>query len=368
MPLTYSSKNATFTQDLRSLHDYLRKEHPFIERISVALYDDATDMLKTYSNSTYGDNPLKFYEFPLGKSASLSESYRTRSPRIIDDLENLAGSAKQTHSQKIYQSGYRSSYTYPIFFHDKFFGFVFFNAKEPSVFSEEVAYRLNYVADLIGIMIQLDHQMHTVLDATLKSTIELTGLRDNETKEHTYRVAHYARLIALEIAESHQLNDEFIENVFQFAPLHDVGKIAIPDSILLKPGKLTVAEFDIMKSHVSHGAALIRKQLETFQLEELHQAQILLNIVLYHHEAMDGSGYQEGLKGEEIPIEARITSVADIFDALTTERPYKHAWSNQEAFDELHKMSGWKLDPACVDALYKRSREVESIQSLFGRL
>ncbi|WP_319381644.1 HD domain-containing phosphohydrolase [Thiomicrorhabdus sp.] len=367
MPLTYSTKNATFTQDLHSLHDYLRREHPFIERIAVTLYDEPTDMLKTYSHSTYGDNPLQFYEFPLSQSVSLSECYRTRSPRIIDNLQELDGHAEQHHSKKIFQHGYRSSYTYPIYFHEKFFGFVFFNAKEPSVFSEEVAYRLNYVADLIGMMIQLDHQMHTVLEATLKSTIELTGLRDNETKEHTHRVAHYTRLIALEIAESHQLDDEFIENLFQFAPLHDVGKIAIPDSILLKPGKLTPEEFDIMKSHVTHGVSLIRKQLETFQLEELHQAKILQNIILYHHEAMDGSGYQAGLKGEAIPLEARITSVADVFDALTTERPYKEAWSNQKAFAELQKMRGWKLDPACVDALYKRRQEVESIQTLFGR-
>jgi len=156
-----------------------------------------------------------------------------------------------------------------------------------------------------------------------------------------------------------------VEYVFQFTPLHDVGKVAVPDDILLKPGKLDQDEFDIMKTHVQKGGEIISLMSREFGLNSVNYFDMLHNIVLYHHEALDGSGYPHGLKGDEIPLEARICAVADIFDALTSRRPYKEAWSNAEALDWLKQNAGTRIDPDCVTALETQIARVEKIQSEF---
>jgi HD-GYP domain-containing protein (c-di-GMP phosphodiesterase class II) len=144
-----------------------------------------------------------------------------------------------------------------------------------------------------------------------------------------------------------------------------LGKIKVPDRILLKPDKLTKEEFSIMKSHPQDGRDLIDSLLENYGLNGIGHVDMLRNIANYHHEFIDGTGYPEGLKGENIPIEARIVTVADIFDALTSERPYKEAWSNKAAFSKLREMAGSQLDPQCVEALLSNVDEIEAIQRSF---
>jgi HD-GYP domain-containing protein (c-di-GMP phosphodiesterase class II) len=147
--------------------------------------------------------------------------------------------------------------------------------------------------------------------------------------------------------------------------MHDVGKIAVPDSILLKPGRLTADEFEVMKTHVARGVEIVDLMCRDFGMRSMPHFGLLRNIVAYHHEAIDGSGYPHGLKGEDIPIEARIAAVADVFDALTSKRPYKEAWSNQRAFDLLKAEAGTKFDPDCVAALVSREEQVVAIQARF---
>jgi HD-GYP domain-containing protein (c-di-GMP phosphodiesterase class II) len=155
-----------------------------------------------------------------------------------------------------------------------------------------------------------------------------------------------------------------LEHIFLFSPLHDIGKISIPDNILLKPGKLTDEEFDVMKTHTSTGGEIIDQMLKNLGLDDLPHADILRNIVRYHHESMNGSGYQ-GLREDEIPIEARIVAVADVFDALTSARPYKEAWSNDRAFEFISSMAGSKFDKDCVAAMIDGRAEVEATQGKF---
>jgi HD-GYP domain-containing protein (c-di-GMP phosphodiesterase class II) len=161
------------------------------------------------------------------------------------------------------------------------------------------------------------------------------------------------------------LTDEYIEHILMFAPIHDIGKISIPDYILLKPGKLTKEEWNIMKTHADKGREMIDTLLKNFGLEDFHHVDILRNIAQYHHEAMNGSGYPLGLKGNEIPIESRIVAVADVFDALTSRRPYKHAWTNSDAFTGLYRLAGSKLDLDCVKALSRCRDQIEAIQAHF---
>ena len=150
-----------------------------------------------------------------------------------------------------------------------------------------------------------------------------------------------------------------------FAPLHDIGKIAIPDRILLKPGALTEAEYAEMKTHTTKGLDMIDFMLKVFGYKDIPNIAVLRNIVNYHHESFDGSGYPAGLVGEAIPLEARIIATADIFDALTSVRPYKGAWSSEKAFEELHRLAGKKLDSKCVAALDSNRTGLEAIKAQF---
>jgi len=163
--------------------------------------------------------------------------------------------------------------------------------------------------------------------------------RDDDTGEHTKRVGE----MSAQIAEALGLPEAEVELIRRAAPLHDVGKIAIPDSILLKPGKLTPEEFELIKTHTALGA----KMLSGGRFPLLQRAE---EIALSHHERWDGAGYLSGLQGEMIPIAGRIVAVADVFDALTNERSYKKAWSPDEAIQEIKHQSGQHFDPRVVEA------------------
>lgn len=163
--------------------------------------------------------------------------------------------------------------------------------------------------------------------------------RDDATGAHNYRISRSAELIAREMGHT----PAFSELIFHAAALHDIGKIAVPDAVLLKQGPLTPEERQIMEKHVEMGADL----LASGQHDLIRMAH---NIALTHHERWDGTGYPLGLKEEEIPVEGRIVAVCDVFDALTTDRPYKHAWSVEEAAKEIVSLNGTAFCPAVVDA------------------
>jgi two-component system response regulator RpfG len=177
--------------------------------------------------------------------------------------------------------------------------------------------------------------------------------RDEETGNHIIRMAKYSRIIAEEIG----LSREDAEVIEMAAPMHDIGKIGIRDDILLKPGKLTPEEFEIMKTHTLIGHDILKDSPSKF----LQMGGI---IALGHHEKFDGSGYPYGKKGEEIPIEARIVAVADVFDALVSERPYKNAWSTQAALEYMDSHRGRHFDPDALDAFKSQIDAVAKIQGL----
>jgi putative two-component system response regulator len=161
--------------------------------------------------------------------------------------------------------------------------------------------------------------------------------RDNETGMHVIRVAHYCRLLG----EAVRMNEEDVDLLFHAAPMHDIGKIGIRDNVLLKPGKLDDEEIKIMRRHVPFGSEIIGEHSDGL----LSMARL---IALTHHEKWDGTGYHRGLKGEEIPLVGRITSIADVFDALTSVRPYKKAWPVQDAVKWIEREAGTSFDPELV--------------------
>lgn len=178
--------------------------------------------------------------------------------------------------------------------------------------------------------------------------------RDPETGDHIQRMAHYSWMIAVRLGlplEQQQL-------ILEAAPMHDVGKVGIPDNILLKPGKLDDAEFSIMKQHPVIGHQILADSGSPL-------LQMAAVIALSHHEKYDGSGYPLGLKGEFIPIVGRIVAVADVFDALTSARPYKPAWPLERAVEFLRAQRGQHFDPQCVDVFLERLEEVKVVRERF---
>lgn len=354
----------TVVGKLRLIHSLMLGHLPFVSRVAVALYDPATDYLRTFAYSSHIDSPLTHYQAPLSECRSLLEIVASRQSRVVNDLNDFNDSTHE-HSRVILAAGYRSSYTVPMIWEGKFFGFIFFNANEPNVFGENSLAELDVIAHLITLLIYNERSNVRTLVATVKSALELTHSRDPETGTHLERMSRYARVIAKAMASTHSLTDDYVEHIYLFAPLHDLGKLTIPDRILLKQGVLNDDEFVIMKRHAEEGRRLIDKLLENYGLRGISHVELLRNIAMHHHEALDGSGYPSHLAGVEIPLEARIVTVADVFDALTSQRPYKEAWSNEAAFAHLRKLAGTKFDPECVEALIAHASEVIEIQRAF---
>jgi len=179
--------------------------------------------------------------------------------------------------------------------------------------------------------------------------------RDEDTGYHVVRMAKYSRQIAEELGFSAEECDE----IEYAAPMHDIGKIGIPDNVLLKPGKFEPGEWDVMQSHTLIGHGI----LSNSQSRYIQTGSI---IALNHHERFDGTGYPNGLAGRDIPLVARIVSVADVFDALVSSRPYKRPWPFKDALQYLRKHAGTQFDSSCVNAFFERLSKIEKIQIDFS--
>lgn len=197
--------------------------------------------------------------------------------------------------------------------------------------------------------------------STIANMAELVEMRDGETGTHIKNTATYVERIARQLSKKEKYQDiltpEYIEKLRQYAPLHDIGKIVISDIILLKPGKFTNDEFEIMKTHTVEGDRIVERILSDVESEE--NVEMARNIARYHHERWNGKGYPAGLAKEEIPLCARIMSVADVFDALISKRVYKEAFPVDKAFQIINEERGEQFDPDVVDAFSELRAEIE---------
>lgn len=358
------NKHIPLRDKLNAAHESLSQYFPFIVRIAVTLYDAETKVLKTYLHSGKDDGQLDNYQQLLDDSPSLKAQLDKGLPRVINNLLTFNEGEKDS-GKRIARQGYKASYTLPMFQEGDFFGFIFFNSSENDVFTEVVLRQLDMYGHIISLMVINELSSIKALTAAVKTTNQITHCRDPETGSHLDRMSRYSRLIASTIAKKYNLDDEYIEHVFMFSPLHDIGKISIPDEVLLKPGLLSEEEIVVMKTHARRGREMIDNIISNFGLHNIKHIDVLRNIAEYHHEAVNGTGYPDGKSQNDIPLEARIVAVADVFDALTSCRPYKLAWDNQKAIDTLKELAGEKLDTDCVNALINNLDEIEKIQKLF---
>ncbi|MBR7798901.1 response regulator [Undibacterium fentianense] len=201
-------------------------------------------------------------------------------------------------------------------------------------------------------------------DAIIMAMASLAETRDNETGNHIRRTQNYVAALARQLKNSprfsSELTDENIELLYKSAPLHDIGKVGIPDNILLKPGKLTSEEFEVMKLHTSYGRETILS-VERYLGESNEFLRFAREITYSHQEKWDGSGYPENLVGDAIPISARLMAVADVYDALISKRVYKPAFSHEEAIEIMRKGRGSHFDPEMLDAFLSITNDFKEI-------
>ncbi|MDR7870873.1 MAG: HD domain-containing protein [Tissierellaceae bacterium] len=202
--------------------------------------------------------------------------------------------------------------------------------------------------------------------ATIFALVKLAESRDDDTGAHIERTAQLCRLMAICLREHTKykdlIDDEYIENIYKASPLHDIGKVGIPDSILLKKGKLTEEEFKIMKSHVEIGYETLKEVHNRYTGNSF--LEMGMDITRNHHEKWDGSGYPRGLIGEEIPLSGRIMSIVDVYDALRSKRVYKEAYSHEKSKDIISRNKGTQFDPILVDIFLDNHTEFERIHEV----
>jgi putative two-component system response regulator len=205
-------------------------------------------------------------------------------------------------------------------------------------------------------------------DITIFALAKLAESRDPDTGAHLERVRQYCRLLAQHLRTlpefEQEVDDEFLRLIFLTSPLHDIGKVGIPDAVLLKPDRLSEEEFAVMKTHTSIGAATLEAALQAHP--EAMYLQMARDIALTHHERFDGAGYPLGLRGRAIPLAGRIVALADSYDALTSRRVYKNAYTHDVARSMILEQSGHQFDPEVVEAFMSQEREFCRVRQHFA--
>ncbi len=230
---------------------------------------------------------------------------------------------------------------------------------------------LNYVAPMLNSSDEFDqlmvdahkmkndlHELTLEKDLSRSAIVSAVGslaeMRDNETGKHINSVKEYLSILCKALKEnskySYELNRTFVDNLIQVSPLHDIGKVGIPDYILLKPGKLTFEEFEIMKTHVEKGQNVIHQACVIYNRSDTSYFDLAEQLIADHHEKWDGSGYPKGIAGDKISLSGRLVAIVDVYDALTTDRVYKKAYSHDKAVSIILEGKGHHFDPDLIDA------------------
>jgi len=372
----------------KTLSMLLRKIIPF-NRISLALIDQETGEVVTKLVDSDKDIMIPAgSRFPL-KDSSLNEAASSRKVLIISDLKEYGKEHPQSEkAELLVKEGMNSSMVLPLIVNNNTRGFLFFGSEQPGAFSEEHITFIESISAPIAFSIQRSELMnelemytkklenlvkirtHEVLK-TQKTTIfalsSLAELRDPDTGEHLERMRNYCILIA-QIAKysgkNVEINNQYLRDLYDSSILHDIGKVGIPDDILLKPGPLSPEEFEIIKTHTTIGHQSLHKAASR-ELGDDSFLKMAMDVTLYHHERWDGGGYPEGLKGEEIPLSARIVAVTDVYDALTSRRPYKEAFSHEKSVEIMLKES-YRFDPDLFKIFLDNHEEFNNIRKEFN--
>jgi response regulator RpfG family c-di-GMP phosphodiesterase len=326
------------------------------------------------------------YQFPL-REKQIAEMGGKRDVYILENAKTfLESHASFTEFRILLEEGILSGILMELVFNEKLWGYLFFGADSIAAFSEEHVRFLRLIAGQISfgihrgellseLEIHTKHLEHLVkvrtyeVLKTQKTTIfalsRLAEKRDNETGDHLHRMRNYCILLAQLLKYSgrdEHISNQFLRDIYDSSILHDIGKVGIPDHILLKPGALTPEEFEVIKTHTTIGYDSLKEP--SADLGENSFLDMAKDIILYHHERWDGKGYPHRLKEDSIPLSARIVSIGDVYDALTSRRPYKEAMSHQDAV-EIMKNELFKFDPVLLTLFLENHGDFDRIRRQF---
>lgn len=366
------NQNVSFEGILNYIYSTFSEFIPY-NHIGIALLKDEGKVLE----ASYGISDAHLEELPkklVGIRAKVSETsleniVKYCTPRIINDLEAYTTNKDTDYNKILLQAGIKSSITLPLKVYDKPIGIIFFSNTKKSIYNENHIEFLVTLSNSIAISLNKNIFIDEMLYSTLLALTKMAEARDEETAEHLDRMTAYSVKITEFLLRDNlycdQLTVPFLKGIERFSPMHDIGKVGVKDGILLKPGKLTSEEFDEMKKHVTYGADVLRTAESNIAKQKYSMFKMGIEIVEGHHEWWDGSGYPYNKKGYEIPLSARIVAVADVFDALTSKRPYKKPYEFEESINQIIEGSGSHFDPRIVDSLSRHRDELYELYLSF---
>ncbi len=354
----YSQLNRVAAQDkdiiaiVDDLFRLAREHYPILSRLSVVLCSENRASNYFVSDTLCQEAEHRYVEQELKPESALSRMAESLDTRIIHDLTSIKPTKQISH---LLQLGHQSSYTTPIHYQESNLGFVFINASSTDFFaSDYIQCDIAYISQLISsLFVQLfERQRH--FQSSLAIALNMGHARDPETKEHLIRMGKYSEQLARMMSQSNnEITHQFIHRIRLYAPFHDIGKYRIPDNVLFSTGRFSAEERAIMNNHTLYGEEMINDVVSLSHHCSMcsDEIQFIKNIVRHHHERFDGSGLPDRLSHTAIPLEARIVTLADVFDALMSKRAYKHAWSLEEVMEYIETHNGSMFDPECVEAL-----------------
>ena len=248
---------------------------------------------------------------------------------------------------------------------DTVFGYLFFSSVDENNYSKkDLEIGIKIAQEISGIL-NTTYLTKKMFISTTNAFANLVEKKDNDTGDHILRMTHYSRIIAEGLIDydkpEYNVSQGFVNDITNYAPIHDIGKVGIPDSILKKPGKLTPEERIIMETHADIGGDILREVEESLKIFNRNFFKIAMEIARGHHEKWDGSGYPQGLIGNEIPLSARIVAIADVFDALSSKRVYKDDFGFQESVKIINEVAGKHFDPELVKVFNNSLDDIRSI-------
>ncbi|KGY11729.1 phosphohydrolase [Vibrio tubiashii] len=332
---------------------------PKLDKVSFALYDEREHLLKSYADSSSLSLSLTHFEAPLSSLPYLKKSIENRSKAFLNDVRYLHPSP---HIDSLLEEGYHSSVAIPTFVGSSFKGFIFLNSNQKQAFCPHDIEVVKPYLKMLEAAIFSEYQLITALIEKSNKLVARSPVYQKESFSHKQRVSTYTNIIALALADRYGFDDEYVEHLTLLSQYHDMGKVMVPPELLCKQLPLTWEETQTLREHIRYGEEIVNRFVSELNASDHSSAQLMRDVVSYHYEFLDGSGYPHHLNGNTIPISAKIVCVANIFDALTTHKPYKQAWSVPYALLELEKMvCEGKLDANCVNALREQQHQLKSI-------
>ncbi|MGE5474907.1 MAG: HD domain-containing phosphohydrolase [Ignavibacteriales bacterium] len=363
------SGGSTFDETLEFVFHSFQEHIPY-NRIGIGLIDKSTGTIYCQAVHSDNENILKSgYTLHL-KETSLTDVIASGKPRIIEDLREYYKAKPHSKSTKLLlQEGILSSITLPLYVNNNSIGTVFFSSYSPNVYRKEHIEFLEQIASFLALSIEKNILINDLILISITGLAKLVESKDSETGLHIERIRNYSEIIARQLSKSESykdiLTDHYIQEISDFAPIHDIGKVGIADGILLKPARLSPEEFEVMKKHTIIGADVLRKSGNNIMKKDKHYFSTAIDIALGHHEKVNGKGYPFGIKGDQIPISAKIVAIADVFDALTSRRVYKEPVALKASYDIIASEAGESFDKDVVSAFLKCEKQITSIYSQY---